>query len=525
MLKALLVDDEPFILQGLKVLVDWEKEGYEIEALSSGQEALLYLNENQVDLMIADIKMPEMSGLELLKNIRERGNDVNVVILSGFADFGYAQEALRYGCTDYILKPVEQGQLLDILRKTARQESEKATESRERRKQEKAYLDRNILSLLCGKFDNSNIEYLRGKIDINSDMCFVDIFIDEIENGEEDSDEDKKGQLRKLYDAAQEFLKEDAKFCILDISDSEKVYDIGFIYTVEMGSRLQLTDEEYLEHFLDFLRNNTGISVTMLVGKYVTGVANISKSYGTANMLRSLRGFREPKKIYFYEKEYKVSNTRVLILKKELDSLIEAIERGEHVAIHKSVDVFYDAMQSNGAGEETVNLNINYLLFQLIHIASQQDSEVNQEEVLRIISEATAGEGIMPGSRQHICKMAYTYGEYLCQLKKHVSKPVLKSIEDEVRNNYASNLTLKEFSEKYFVNSAYLGQLFRKHFGCSFKDYLNKQRIEEAAKLLRKTDMKIYEVADAVGYKDVDYFVNKFIETKNCTPTKYKKIS
>ncbi len=523
MLKALLVDDEPFILQGLRVLVDWEKEGYEIATATSGQEALAYLSENTADLIIADIKMPEMSGLELLKNLREHQNDVNFVILSGFADFGFAQEALRYGCTDYILKPVEEKQLLDILRKTARLESEKASEICERRKQEKAYLDRNIMFLLSGKYDKSNLEYLRDKIDINSDMCFVDIFIDGHENEEEDSDEDMKGQLRKLYDSAQEFLKEDAKFCILDISDSEKVYDIGFIYTVGMGSRLQLTDEEYLEHFLDFLRNNTGIPVTMLVGKYVTGIFNISKSYGTANMLRSLRGLREPKKIYFYEKEYKVLDTRVLICKKELDSLIEAIELGEHVAIHKAVDVFYDAMKKNGAGEESVNLNINYLLFQLIHIASQQDSEVNQEEVLRIISEATAGEGTRPGSRQHICRMAYTYGEYLSQLKKHVSKPVLKSIEEEVRNNYASNLTLKEFSEKYYVNSAYLGQLFRKHFGCSFKDYLNKQRIEEAAKLLRKTDMKIYEVADAVGYRDVDYFVNKFIETKNCTPTKYKK--
>ena len=98
-----------------------------------------------------------------------------------------------------------------------------------------------------------------------------------------------------------------------------------------------------------------------------------------------------------------------------------------------------------------------------------------------------------------------------------------KLSEEEIKKNYASNLTLKDLSEKYYVNSAYLGQLFRKKYGCSFKDYLNKKRIEEAARLLRKTDMKIYEVAEAVGYKDADYFVNKFIEAMGCTPTKYKK--
>ena len=119
--------------------------------------------------------------------------------------------------------------------------------------------------------------------------------------------------------------------------------------------------------------------------------------------------------------------------------------------------------------------------------------------------------------------MAYAYGDYITQLRKNVSKGVLGQIEDEIKRNYASNLTLRELSEKYYINSAYLGQVFRKKYGCSFKDYLNEQRLNEAAKLLRKSDMKIYEIAEMVGYKDVDYFVNKFIEAKGCTPTKYKK--
>ena len=86
-----------------------------------------------------------------------------------------------------------------------------------------------------------------------------------------------------------------------------------------------------------------------------------------------------------------------------------------------------------------------------------------------------------------------------------------------------NNLTLKGLGDKYYVNSAYLGQLFHKRYGCSFKDYLNNYRIEKAVELLRKTDMKTYEIANAVGYKDVDYFVNKFIAVKGCTPAKFRK--
>ena len=286
---------------------------------------------------------------------------------------------------------------------------------------------------------------------------------------------------------------------------------------------MQMTMKEYIEDFLDYIIVNTNLSATVLVGKTVSGIKNISKSYGTANMLRSLQGFREKKKLYYYEDEYKVTDSGIIICKKQLDDLIDAIEKGGHVEIREKVDAFYSEMKNTGVTESTMNLNINYLLFQLIHLASELDSEVNQEEILRMISESTSEEGIRRGGKTHLCRMAYAYGEYLAQLRKNVSKGVLGDIEEEIKKNFASNLTLKDLAEKYFINSAYLGQLFRKKYGCSFKDYLNEKRIEEASRLLRKSDMKIYEVAEAVGYKDVDYFVNKFIEANGCTPTKYKK--
>ncbi len=524
MLEVLLVDDEPFILQGLQLLIDWEKEGYHISTASNGQEALDYIRENSVDLIIADIKMPVMTGLELLKALRtELKHDAYFVILSGYAEFGYAQEALRYECTDYILKPVEKDQLLSILKKVAAMNTEKTTHKRDNLRKEKAYMERTLMHLLSGKYDVTEVEYLSDKTNIDENKCYVEIQLADQTDEVEASDEDKKAQLSKVYMAACDYLKDEPLFCIRDVSDSDQIFDIGLVYGESMGQRLSLTTEEYLKGFLDYLLSNTGLSLTMFVGKDVNGIRNISKSYGTANMLHSLQGFREKKNLYFYDEEYKVGESGLIICKKELDALIAAIERGEHVEIRKCVDDFYEEMQKIGITGSTMNLNINYLLFQLIHLASELDSEVNQEEILRIISESTSEEGISRGGKTHLCRMAYAYGEYLCQLRKNVSRGVLGDVEEEIKKNFASNLTLKDLSEKYFVNSAYLGQLFRKKYGCSFKDYLNKKRIEEAARLLRKTDMKIYEVAEAVGYKDADYFVNKFIEAMGCTPTKYKK--
>ncbi len=523
MLEVLLVDDEPFILQGLQLLIDWEKEGYHISTASNGMEALEYVKDNSVDLIIADIKMPIMTGLELLRDIRTvLKRDTFFVILSGYAEFGYAQEALRYDCTDYILKPVEKEQLLEILGRVSKLNKEKASLNEDVLEKEKVYMERTLIRLLRGKYDANDLKYITDKINVDAEQCYVEIQLDN-QDVSEDSDDDKKMQLAKIYNSAIDFLKDDACYCIRDISDSEQVYDIGFIYNENMGQHLQLTEKEYLNSFLEYLVANTNLAITMLVGKQVSGIKNISKSYGTANMLHSLRGFREIKDIYFYEEEYKVCDNGLIICKKELDALIEAIERGEHVEIRKCVDDFYEEMRKTGLTGSTMNLNINYLLFQLIHLASELDSEVNQEEILRLISESTTEEGISRGGKAHLCRMAYAYGEYITQLRKNVSRGVLGDVEEEIKRNYASNLTLKDLSEKYYVNSAYLGQLFRKKYGCSFKDYLNKKRIEEAARLLRKTDLKVYEIAEAVGYKDSDYFVNKFIEAMGCTPTKYKK--
>ena len=261
----------------------------------------------------------------------------------------------------------------------------------------------------------------------------------------------------------------------------------------------------------------------MLVGKKVNDISQIAKSYRAASMLRSFQGFHSKKNIYYYEEDIQVTNTGIVLCKQSLDQLVQAVEQNNSATIIKGVSVFFEEMQSKGLSEKIINLNINYLLFQLIHLATEQDDGINQEEILRMISESTFDEGIMRGSKAHITRFACEYGDYLTQLRKKVSRGVLSEVEKEVQEHYADNLTLKDLSEKYYVNSAYLGQLFRKKYGQSFKDYLNAYRIEQAATRLLRTDDKIYCIAEAVGYHDPDYFVNRFIAQKGCTPARFRK--
>jgi len=527
MLKVLLVDDEPFILQGLEVLVDWKKEGFEIAGtVHDGREALGFLESNSVDLILADINMPVVSGLELLRSIREEEiSNAFFVILSGYADFSYAQKAIKYKCTDYILKPVEKEQLLETLRKVAELKADKEEEAKESQKLERAYLARNLIAVICGKYDNVNLMCVKEHMCFSEVLRYVEIELDEEKLDEDISDEDKRAYQRKLSEVCIEFLGDNADHCVFDVSGKEMVYDIGFVYCDYMAKESMRTEKGYLRYFMSYLKYKVQIPVIMLVGKKIDDIKNIAKSYSTVCILRSCKGFRNPKSIYYYDEEIQVSNDGAILCKDEIDALLSAIEQNQKVQIHKAVDCFFEAMQQTWGGitGDFKNLNINYLIFQLIHLAAQQDDNVNQEEVIRLISEHSFHEGLIRSSKAHVLSFVYEYAEYLAQLRKNVSKGVLGDVEREIRKNYADNLTLKGLSEKYYINSAYLGQLFRKKYGCSFKDYLNQVRLDKAAFLLIHTDKKILQVSEEVGYHNLDYFVNRFISAKGCTPAKYRR--
>ena len=525
MLKVLLVDDEPFILQGLRLLLDWKEEGFDIVGTASdGLEALQFLRENKVDLIIADIQMPGMTGLELLEKIRrEKLSSAFFVILSGYADFSYAQKAMRYECSSYMLKPVEKEELLSVLHKVQMINKEQLAEKQMSRKMKRAYLSRNMIAVILGKFDSENLTYIRENLRLSSGVRYVEVELDESCLSEEMTDEEKRGYQRSIFETCLEFLDKDADHCVFDVSGHEKIYDIGFLYCDYMAEAMELEEREYFQRFHQYLKNSLVFSVNVLIGKKVEDISNITKSYTTVCRLRSLRGFQAKKDVQYYEEDVQIGANSIILCKKYLDALVQAVEQNDQDKIVACADSFFEEMKKMELSEKIIHLNINYLLFQLIHLASEQDDGINQEEVLRLISESTFEKGIMRGSKEHITRFACEYGNYLVQLRRNASRGIIGDIEREIQERYAQNITLKELGEKYYVNSAYLGQLFRKKYGQSFKDYLNEYRIEQACVRLLRTDDRIYDIAEAVGYHDLDYFVNRFIAIKGCTPAKFRK--
>ena len=524
-MKVLLVDDEPFILQGLTVLIDWNAENCEIvKTASNGQEALDYLLHNSVDLIIADIKMPIMTGLELLAQIREEKiSKAYFIVLSGYNDFKFAQTAIRYSCMDYILKPVQKENLLESIRSVAQKITITEKEAVEEKAMMRARLIQNLSVLLRGKFGDEHLSYIRRNFKTSEKMRFIHICLDDITILEEMSDDEIMSLKGKVYDNCRSFLGEDIHHCFQDMPGFEEDYEIGFLYCDYMSEKRGQSTEQFLEELREAASKDLTVPLVFLVGKGVEDLSKISHSYSAACALRSFQGFRVKKNIYFYEEEIQASENKVFLCKNSLDHLIAAVEQNDSLEINKSVDELYQEMESSGMKKEVISMNTNYLLFQLMHLAIEQDETVNQEEIMLYISENVFAPGLIRGERGHMRRFACEYANYLIQLRKNVSRGVLLDIEKEVKENFADNLTLRELAKKYYINSSYLGQIFRKKYGQSFKDYLANYRVTEATQMLLKTDKKISQIAEEVGYHDTDYFISRFIEQKGCTPARYRK--
>lgn len=525
MLKVLLVDDEPFITQGLLMLIDWAKEGYEIvSTASNGEEAINYIENNSVDLVVTDIKMPIMNGIELLRKIRESGySELEVIILSGYKDFEYAMEGMKYGCAGYVLKPVEKAELISLIRKIADKKTEVIREAKRKESMESAYLARNIMALCVGRFDDVNVTYVNEQMKLSEMVSFVSIEFTTPQMIEDEEESVIRQTHRKLYQMCQELLGENSNHVVFDSTQEANTRDIGLILSDYMYNDKKATEAEYLLWLRDELVARSHLPVRMLVGKEVSGITNLSKSYSTVRILKSFEGFRAKKDIYFYEDEAQVNQGGAVLCKQYIDDLIRSIELNEHDDIRYRVSELFREMRRLGIASETIKLNMDYLLFGLIHLATSHDDEINQEEVLQYISESSFHEGVLRGSSEHLSEFAIEYADYLSQLSRNMSGNILNDIEKEVKQNYMNNISLRELSKKLYVNSSYLGQIFKKKFGMSFKDYLTNYRINEASILLTQTDEKITKIAEMVGYKDSDYFVRKFIEIKGCTPSKYRK--
>jgi two-component system response regulator YesN len=528
LLKVLLVDDEPYICKGVAALIDWEAEGCFIAGeASNGHSAIRLLHEQEYDIIITDIRMPEMDGIEFITKVKEKNlSKARVIFLSGFYDFQYAKTAIQCGCCDYMIKPISKDELIKAIRRIHDEYQKEAGSEKRKRDYEKAYLVTQLTAIIWGKYDSMNLKYVQERILFSDEISYIHC---EISINDERfialSSDKKREQQRRLYNIASMLLKRYANHVINGITKSTECYDIGILFCSFIAKERGLSQEEWLGWFIKELKDRMGYEIIACAGSKVNGIASLADSYKEAMLFRSLcyykRGdlkcFRHDKKehVHKYHREED--------FRKRMENLIHAIEINDKSKIKIDAKEIFRGLTDKHIAAETINHDIQYLMYRLVGLVYNQDTEIDQEEIIQFVRDAIIRIRTSNGNELKFTRFSEEYSDYITNLRQNTARGIMHLIEAEIDEKYAENISLKCLGEKYYINSAYLGQVFKKQYGCSFKDYLNKVRIRKAAEMILRTNMKVYEVAIEVGYKNIEYFVNRFEEVYEVTPTRFRK--
>lgn len=531
MYSVMIVDDEPIIRMGLKKIINWEDYGFKIVCEArDGEDALELLKVHNIDFIVSDIKMHKVTGIELLRSIRERELDTLVLLLSGYDEFSYAQEGIRLGAFDYILKPLDSEKLKNILINAYKKLEMKKKSDYEYKVNRIISGEKILYDLLRGKnlmrmdeyISQYNLPLIKGKVQV------AIVEINEIVISSEDLNENEEfSQLEKSVD---NIIEKELKksfieyFSVLDGDFGKKVI------IVQMGTEIEMS--EFNQSFITVLKNILKVTSEELQTKLNIGVGNaynqiysIYKSYlnakealkykyvlGTNRLIHAneLAEFRQESFVYPIEKEKALISS--IIIGKD-DSLSILHELVKEIANILNFDIF----KINIAFTQVVYNIYNNVLKKYSFLEDVYDlSQIIQIGFLGVETLEDIEKQLM----DNIGKLIETIKEY----NLNHSDNIVQRACEYVLNHIDEDLKLTSIANNLNISKNYLCSIFKQQTGENFLEYATKAKMERAKVLLKRHDYKVYEVSDMLGYKETAYFSKIFKKHTGYTPAEYKKM-
>lgn len=507
MYNVVIIDDEQTVREGIQTLLSWEDVGFTIIAESSdGEDGLETVLNYQPEVVLVDVRMPGMTGIELIAAAREAGYKGYFLILSGYSDFEYAKSAISLGVKGYLLKPIDEEELLryisDIRNELdqERKEKEKADLLQSEKKMNRIKARQNIIYNLLMK--QETIEVIEKEIEkYGFDYNYVNFHVIVLNND-------------KFY--MEEDYKEKIKLILFGLSRCEYLVLGDRIAIIIKGDNLQKDMEQLTENNRRLL-NRYEDDFFIAVGQKVVCLKDICFSYECAQYLMERK--------FLFRKMNMISMDQLReqfeIKKKSTHlELSDCIEIGDNVGIANMVHYMldrcrYKLMKESRIKVMTINnaiLIINNLKNRYIgHTDNLMDIDLFTEEVNRTETIEEMELFVIEQFQKVSEKLGNTGADN-----------IVKRMEVFIQKNYNKDLKLESIAKMFGYNSAYLGKTYKKTTGESFNTTLDKVRITSAKDLLQNTNLKVYQVSEKVGYYNIDYFYSKFKKYVGMTPKEFK---
>ena len=524
MLTIMLVDDNLDDLNGIRDFVPWKDLDCSIVATATnGAEGLTRALEVKPNIIITDISMPIMDGIEMTKRILESLPDTHFIFMSCFDDFEYAQSAIQYGVSSYVLKPIIVDELVEALLKAKEQEEaevKKALEEYNLRMQISESMpilrENFFVNLLAGgnrdkHFVNRQASFL--EIDMTCQYHIFAVQIDVTDsNGSIDSIYLDLQVLRDLL--AEHLLKENGGYSVgYELSALACIVPAGQFDEEEMMDRIYLLQQDF--------ENRTGNTVTVCLGTKSTELADIGVEF--KRIATALR------RDYFAHNGAIITTGDVLQEQKELALFdigaiyedISALFSNRMDEIDQFVDKYYGDFCSGGQ---------NYYQSLTLCIANVLSIEfINRN----ITAEQIFGDDMALWNKiyhyrtivnvpQWVKNVLLLTKAYLFEREVQDHQKIIESIKHIIDQRYAELQTLDQVVEDLYISVGYASRLFRQYANETIFDYLTRTKMEKAKEMLLCKDLKAYEVGQRLGYSSNAYFTTSFKKYTGLTPKEYR---
>ncbi|MBO4320159.1 MAG: response regulator [Treponema sp.] len=533
MYSVFLVDDEPIVLEGIRSKIDWENNGFSFAGeATDGEIALSMIHEIKPDILITDIKMPFMDGLELSKAVKNIQPWIKIIILSGHDEFDYAKKAISIGIEDYILKPFTPDEILSSLNKTAkeidkeRRQLSDISKLKEELKSSESLIKKEFLNeLLHTSLDVAQIMQKSKELKLDLIARFYKVLVSRIENPGKDDDElqEAKSLLNSYSDAWNGALS--------------FFHHSNLLVCIFKGNTQQELDENAF-HTAETISHITGktksCTVTTAIGKTVERIQLLKDSYSDARKILDKTDSGDLKEsdeegrtgnIIISSDDIAENMEEVFINPKDKDPLVDRLK----YAGKNDIDAIIEesmALIRNNKGQ--FNVFASYLLVDLILAVSKLvekfggDIKELKPEILQrnFIDNAVSDEELFKDTMKQVLtfaldyrnsKMTGKYGDVILKAKKYIEE------------NYADqNTTLTTVAQAVCLSPNHFSTIFSQECKTTFIEYLTSVRMENAKRLMRETDMKGYDIAYECGFSDPHYFSYIFKKNTGLSPREYK---
>lgn len=512
MYRLIIADDEKRIRQALKNIIDWENLGFEVtELFADGQEVMEYLDYMMPDVILTDIKMNYVSGLDVAKYVFEHQYPCKVVLISGYQEFELAVQGIKYGVHDYLLKPTDVEKLEDTFRKIkaeldeTREKLRKSRKDQERMKEANQLLEERFFSdLVMGVVENreyirSCMEILYPEMDAEKTRCFVaDIFIQDYEHFMKNVWEYSYDQFEVNLGNFLQIYKKGVSYHI--VYKAENLIElVGFI-TAQEGEKPEET--EAVKDLVEEMKKYFSFEADFTIRKSYENIFQICEEREA--LFENDVDTRALDQYVQEQKKLVMSNLTVGNVVTAQNLFHNILEELKGLPAVKRNNMVIDILSTMNQVIEEVNEPLAKALLPYFNYSS-------------IVSMSRAEEILQSTDRIFDrIRLADEKKEY------YETNSIITKAKNYIKDNIYEDISQEETAGYLYISPSYLSRMFKKQTGESFLQYVTRVKMEKAIELLRDPKYKTYQVSEILGYKTPRYFARLFRNHTGMNPSEYR---